>query len=172
MSEKKTKNKSKPIPSLAGYGGVRALQKNLERSVTLAANREAVSYSLLSIANTKPTDIMEWDSEGNIKVKASKDIPEHALQAIKSIKTVTKTDKEGNSYTTIDIELWDKVGVLRILAKASGLLDNPEESDKPSVIGINVKAPETTTYYEETDDTEQGEVPEDLRGSEDENKES
>lgn len=172
MSEKKTKNKSKPIPSLAGYGGVRALQKNLERSVTLAANREAVSYSLLSIANTKPTDIMEWDSEGNIKVKASKDIPEHALQAIKSIKTVTKTDKEGNSYTTIDIELWDKVGVLRILAKASGLLDNPEESDKPSVIGINVKAPETTTYYEETDDTEQGEVPEDLRGSEDENNES
>ncbi len=168
MAEKKAKNKSKPIPSLAGYGGVRALQKNLERSTTLAANREAVSYSLLSIANTKPTDIMEWDSEGNIKVKASKDIPEHALQAIKSIKTVTKTDKEGNSYTTIDIELWDKVGVLRILAKASGLLDTPEESDKPSVIGINVKAPETTTYYEETDDGKQGEVPEANRGREDE----
>jgi hypothetical protein len=168
MTEKKVKNKSKPIPSLAGYGGVRALQKNLERSTTLAANREAVSYSLLSIANTKPTDIMEWDSEGNIKVKASKDIPEHALQAIKSIKTVTKTDKEGNSYTTIDIELWDKVGVLRILAKASGLLDTPDESDRPSVIGINVKAPETTTYYEETDDREQEEVPTDPRGSEDE----
>ena len=31
---------------------------------------------------------------------------------------------------------------MRILAKASGLLDSPEESDKPSVIGINVKAPE------------------------------
>jgi hypothetical protein len=168
MTEKKVKNKSKPVPSLAGYGGVRALQKNLERSTTLAANREAVSYTLLSIANTKPTDIMEWDSEGNIKVKASKDIPEHALQAIKSIKTVTKTDKEGNSYTTIDIELWDKVGVLRILAKASGLLDTPDESDRPSVIGINVKAPETTTYYEETDDREQEEVPTDPRGSEDE----
>lgn len=168
MTEKKVKNKSKPIPSLAGYGGVRALQKNLERSTTLAANREAVSYSLLSIANTKPTDIMEWDSEGNIKVKASKDIPEHALQAIKSIKTVTKTDKEGNSYTTIDIELWDKVGVLRILAKASGLLDTPDESDRPSVIGINVKAPETTTYYEETDDREQEEVPTGPRESADE----
>lgn len=164
MTEKKVKNKSKPIPSLAGYGGVRALQKNLERSTTLAANREAVSYSLLSIANTKPTDIMEWDSEGNIKVKASKDIPEHALQAIKSIKTVTKTDKEGNSYTTIDIELWDKVGVLRILAKASGLLDNPEESDKPSVIGINVKAPETTTYYEEPEQSSEIESDEGLGG--------
>ena len=159
-----TKNKNKPIPSLAGYGGVRALQKNLERSTTLAANREAVSYTLLSIANTKPTDIMEWDSEGNIKVKASKDIPEHALQAIKSIKTVTKTDKEGNSYTTIDIELWDKVGVLRILAKASGLLDNPEESDKPSVIGINVKAPETTTYYEEPKQSSETESDESLGG--------
>ena len=166
MTEKKVKNKSKPIPSLSGYGGVRALQKNLERSTTLAANREAVSYTLLSIANTKPTDIMEWDSEGNIKVKASKDIPEHALQAIKSIKTVTKTDKEGNSYTTIDIELWDKVGVLRILAKASGLLDSPDESDKPSVIGINVKAPETTTYYEEPKQSSETEVSEDSRGTE------
>ena len=165
MTEKKVKNKSKPIPSLAGYGGVRTLQKNLERSTTLAANREAVSYSLLSIANTKPTDIMEWDSEGNIKVKASKDIPEHALQAIKSIKTVTKTDKEGNSYTTIDIELWDKVGVLRILAKASGLLDSPDESDKPSVIGINVKAPETTTYYEEPKQSIETEVSEDSEGT-------
>ena len=166
MAEKKVNNKSKPIPSLAGYGGVRALQKNLERSTTLAANREAVSYSLLSIANTKPTDIMEWDSEGNIKVKASKDIPEHALQAIKSIKTVTKTDKEGNSYTTIDIELWDKVGVLRILAKASGLLDSPEDSDKPSVIGINVKAPETTTYYEEPEQPRETEISEDRPGAE------
>lgn len=77
---------------------------------------------------------MEWDHDGNIKVKASKDIPENALQAIKSI----KIDRDGQ----VSIEMWDKVGILRILAKASGLLDNPEESDKPSVIGINIKAPE------------------------------
>ena len=85
---------------------------------------------------------MEWDEQGNIKVKASKDIPEHALQAIKSIKVNERHDKDGGSVRTLDIELYDKVGVLRILAKASGLLDSPEESDKPSVIGINVKAPE------------------------------
>jgi len=99
------------------------------------------------------TDIMEWDDQGNIKVKASKDIPAHALQAIKSIKTVTKTDKDGNSYTTIEIEMWDKVGVLRILAKASGLLDNPEESDKPSVLGINIRAPEVIDHGESTEET-------------------
>jgi hypothetical protein len=86
------------------------------------------------MANTKITDIMEWDEDGQVRVKASKDIPEHALQAIKSI----KVNKDGN----LELELYDKVGVLRLLAKASGLLDNPEESDKPSVIGINIKPPD------------------------------
>ncbi len=88
------------------------------------------------MANTKITDIMEWDDEGQIKVKASKDIPDHALQAIKTI----KVNKDGN----LELELYDKVGVLRLLAKASGLLDNPDESDKPSVIGINIKPPDVT----------------------------
>jgi len=136
-----TKNKNKPIPSLSGYGGVRALQKNLERSTTIAANREAVAYSLLCMANTKLSDIMEWDEAGNVKVKASKDISDTAMQAIKRIKTNPKTGE-------IEIELWDKVQTLRLLAKASGLLDNPDESDKPSVIGINVKAPETFDHEE------------------------
>jgi hypothetical protein len=136
MSE--IKNKNKPIPSLAGYGGVKQLQKNLERSTTIAANREAVAYSLLCMANTKITDVMEWDHEGNVKVKASKDIPDHALQSIKSI----KIDKDG----MIAIEFWDKVQTLRLLAKASGLLDNPDDSDRPSVIGINIKAPEVIDH--------------------------
>jgi hypothetical protein len=37
--------------------------------------------------------------------------------------------------------LHDKVQVLRLLAKASGLLDGGDNGDKPSVIGINIKAP-------------------------------
>ena len=128
------------IPSLNGWGGIRAVKNKLGRSDTLLQNREAVAYALLCMANTKVTDIMSWDAEGNIQVKASDQIPEHALQAIKSIKQ--RTDKDGNSF--LDIEMFDKVGVLRLLAKASGLLDNPEgENDKPSVIGINVQAPET-----------------------------
>ncbi len=127
------------IPSLNGWGGIRAVKNKLGRSDTLLQNREAVAYALLCMANTKITDIMAWDAQGNIQVRASDQIPEHALQAIKTIKQ--RTDKDGNSY--LDIEMFDKVGVLRLLAKASGLLDNPEgESDKPSVIGINVQAPE------------------------------
>ena len=129
-------NLSAQIPSMQNWGGIRSIQKRLERSATIMENKEAVAYSLLCMANTKITDIMEWDEAGQIKVKASKDIPDHALQAIKSI----KVNKDGN----LELELYDKVGVLRLLAKASGLLDNPEDSDKPSVIGINIKAPDVT----------------------------
>ena len=132
---------SEQVPSLKNWGGVRSIERRLERSSTIVANREAVAYALLCMANTKLTDIMSWDEEGNIKVKASSQIPEHALQAIKNIKVNERTDKDGYTTRTLDIELYDKVGVLRLLAKASGLLDNPEDSDKPSVIDVNVVAP-------------------------------
>lgn len=126
------------VPSMKNWGGVRNVVQRIERSQTIVANREAVAYSLLTMANAKITDIFEWDDFGNVKVKASSRIPEHAIQAIKSIKQ--RTDKEGNS--TIELELYDKVQVLRILAKASGLLDTPDDGQKPSVIGINVQGPD------------------------------
>lgn len=126
------------IPSMQNWGGIRSIAKRLERSATIVENREAVAYTLLCMANTKITDIMEWDASGNVAVKSAKDIPEHALQAIKNIRQ--RTDKDGNS--TIEIEMFDKIGVLRILAKASGLLDAPDDSDKPSVIGINIRPPD------------------------------
>ena len=136
------------VPSLKNWGGVRSVQRRLERSQTIIENREAVAYSLLCMANTKITDILTWDEEGNVKVKAASAIPDHALQAIKNIK-VTK-GKDGAS--TLEVELYDKVGVLRLLAKASGLLDNPDDgSEKPSVIGINVQAPEIEDAQEERD---------------------
>ena len=129
------------IPSLQNWGGVRSIQKRLERSATIVENREAVAYSLLCMANTKITDILTWDEDGQVKVKAASAIPDYALQAIKSI----KVNKNGE----LELELYDKIGVLRLLAKASGLLDNPDEGDKPSVIGINVQAPEIVDVEEE-----------------------
>ena len=125
------------VPPLTNWGGVRSVQRRLERSSTLLANKEAVAYALLCMANTKITDIMDWDDAGNVRVKRASEIPEHALQAIKNVRV--RTDKDGNS--TLEVELYDKVGVLRLLAKASGLLDNPDQDDKPSVIDVNVVAP-------------------------------
>jgi hypothetical protein len=126
------------IPPVAGWGGTRSIVRRLERSTTLVKNKEATAYALLAMANTKITDIMSWDEFGNLKVKPSHLIPEAALVAIKSI----KVRNEKNGASTIEFELYDKVAVLRILAKASGLLDNPDNQDKPSVIGINVRAPD------------------------------
>ena len=124
---------------MKNWGGIRSVQRRLERSATIVENREAVAYSLLCMANTKITDVLTWDEEGNVKVKAASQIPDHALQSIKNIR-VTK-GKDGQQ--TLEVELYDKIGVLRLLAKASGLLDNPDDgSEKPSVIGINVQAPE------------------------------
>jgi len=129
--------KSTVIPPLTNWGGIRSVPRRLERSATIMANKEAVAYALLCMANTKITDIMTWDENGNVTVKRSSDIPEHALNAIKNIRV--RTDKDGAN--TLEIELYDKVGVLRLLAKASGLLDNPDDDSKPSVIDINVVAP-------------------------------
>jgi hypothetical protein len=110
----------------------------MERSATITENREAIAFSLLCMANTKITDILTWDEDGNVKVKAASQIPDHALQAIKNIRV--RREKDGSQ--TLDVELYDKVGVLRLLAKASGLLDNPDDgSDKPSVLDVNVIAP-------------------------------
>ena len=39
-------------------------------------------------------------------------------------------------------EQYDKVQILRILGKAPGPLDNPDDGQKPSVIGVNIQAPE------------------------------
>jgi len=93
------------------------------------------------MANTKITDIMDWDEEGNVRVKSASRISQHALNAIKNVK-VTK-HKDGSQ--TLELELFDKVQVLRLLAKASGLLDNPEGDEKPSVIDVNVVAPRGET---------------------------
>ena len=129
---------SEQIPSLRNWGGVRSVQRRMERSATITGNREAIAYQMVSMAMTNITHIATWDEDGRLKVKSASQIPEHALASIKKINA--RVDKDGNSY--LEIELYDKVALLRLLAKASGLLDNPDDgSEKPSVIDVNVVAP-------------------------------
>lgn len=130
---------SEQIPSLKNWGGVRSVQKRLERSSTITGNREAIAYQMVSMAMTNITHIATWDDQGRLRVKTASEIPEHALASIKKISA--RVDREGNSY--LEVELYDKVALLRLLAKASGLLDSPDDgSDKPSVIDVNVVAPD------------------------------
>jgi hypothetical protein len=130
-------------PPIGRFGGVRLVQRRIGRSETLYANKEMVATELLNIGTTRITDIVNLDGS----VKDIDEIPEEALSAIKRI----SAGPDGR----VTIELFDKVGVLRVLAKASGLLDAEANQEKPSIIGINMRGPEliedvdpVTTYEE------------------------
>jgi len=112
------------------FGGVRLAQRRIRTSETLEQHKEAVAQELIALGTTSITEIMNLDGT----MKAQEDIPDYALRAIKKITPMP----DGR----ISIELHDKVAVLRILAKAAGFLESAEkESDKPSIVGINMKGP-------------------------------
>tara|TARA_R100000030_G_scaffold3508_1_gene2571 strand:+ start:120 stop:539 length:420 start_codon:yes stop_codon:yes gene_type:complete len=122
------------------FGGVRVTQKKVRTSATLESNKEVVAQELIALGTTSITEIMNLDGT----MKDPKDIPDYALRAIKKITPMP----DGR----VAIEMHDKVSVLRVLAKAAGWLDAPDqESDKPSIVGINMKGPQTTEYAEVID---------------------
>lgn len=123
------------------FGGVRVAQRRVKTSATLEQNKEAVAQELIALGTTSITEIMNLDGT----MKNQEDIPDYALRAIKRITPMP----DGR----VAVEMHDKVSVLRVLAKAAGFLDSPDkESDKPSIVGINMKGPETTEYAEVIDE--------------------
>ena len=130
-------------PPLGRFGGVRLVQRRIGRSETLYQHKEAVAAELIALGTANITDIVNLDGT----VKPIDEIPEEALRAIKKISV------RGDDIT---IEMHDKVSVLRVLAKASGMLDPEQNEDKPSIVGINIKGPDEpmTTFYEEKADVE------------------
>jgi hypothetical protein len=81
-------------------------------------------------------------------VKSPDEISNKAIKAIKKIK-MTPT-KEGPQ---LEVELHDKVSVLRTLAKATGMMDKQEDMDKPSVVGIVMHGPEQIIDVEPVNET-------------------
>ena len=132
------------------FGGVKRLENRLKgRNDVVAQNKNAVAQYLLNIAGANLTDVLTWDEEGNVKVKASADIPDEVACAIKRIR-VTKSK---NGDPTLELEMHDKVSVLRVLAKSAGLLEAPEKGPHaPSVVGIKMVGPDLTTTYEAVKD--------------------
>ena len=124
-------------PPLDRFGGVRVVQRRIQKSEIIEHNKETVAKELVDIGKTNIADIMDWDEKGNVTIKDSKNISEAALKSIKKIKvTPTKLGPQ------LEVELHDKVAVLRVLAKAAGLLEQQEDMDRPSVVGIVMQGPE------------------------------
>ena len=132
----KSHSRKRVVPRLNNLGGVRDISKKLKGSDVIFENREKLAEALLSISQAKVTDVVDWDSEGKVKVKDLSDIPEHALQSIKKI----KARPVGESFE-VEIEMIDKVRVLQMLAKSAGILDRTPKSEKPSVIEVNMVGP-------------------------------
>jgi len=140
MTNKRKPKQKNVIESLNGYGGVpdNKLRKAQQmKSATIKAYREQIAAEMIAMSLTSVKDIMSWDDEGNVFLKASKDIPEYAHRAIKKVVSTKRAD----GTTTTSVELHDKVRTLQTMAQAAGLLDSEANADKPSVIGFTVNAP-------------------------------
>ena len=103
--------------------------------------REAVVQELEALSGSEITDVLSWDEMGRVQVRASDQLSARARRAIKKVK-ITPSE-EGN---TIEVEMHDKLSALRLLAKHRGLLEPNSDDRRPSMIGINVKGPDVTTY--------------------------
>ena len=125
------------------FGGVKRLEDRLKgRSEVISHNKDGIAQTLIDIARANLTDVITWDESGNVKVKASEDIPDSGAAAIKKLR-VTRS-KDGDP--TLEIELHDKISVLKVLAKSAGLLEPiPSESQAPSVVGITMHGPEVVS---------------------------
>jgi|TARA_R100001129_G_scaffold104616_1_gene71513 hypothetical protein len=144
--KKTTAKKRITKPPLDRFGGVRVVQRRIQKSEIIEQNKDGVAQELLDVARANITDIVHWTELGTMTVKDPKDIPEAAIKAIKKIKLV-----QTSAGPQMEVELHDKVAVLRILAKASGLLEQQEDMDKPSVVGIVMQGPDGRQMDEKAD---------------------
>jgi hypothetical protein len=117
------------------------------------AKRKAVEQELAAIGASELTDILSWDENGRTTMLASDQLTEKARRGIKKMK-VTPT-KYGNQ---LEVEMYDKIAALRLLAKHYGMLNVDTSQNRPSVLGINISGPETVYEVREKNDDEETET--------------
>lgn len=120
--------------------------KNLLKSDS-ARKREAVEQELAAIGASELTDIITWDESGKVTIKDSDSLSERMKRSIKKMK-VSPT-QYGNQ---IEVEMHDKLSALRLLAKHYGMLNVDTAQNKPTVLGINIKGPQTTYDIKEKEE--------------------
>jgi hypothetical protein len=86
-----------------------------------------------ALAYASLTDVLDWDKEGRVKVKASSEIPREVAAAIKKIKSTTRSipqeDGPPIEETKIEIEMHDKKGALDLQARIAGMLRETKVAD-------------------------------------------
>jgi hypothetical protein len=128
-------------------GRVRFMRKNVASADV--NKRDAVLAEIEAIGSVAITDVLQWDSSGNVNVIDSNKLPLHVQKAIKKVKVIPT--QHGNS---IEVEMHDKLSALRLLSKHHGLLETGSDENRPTIIGINMRGPAGTTTYEVKDVTD------------------
>lgn len=111
------------------------------------SRREAVVQELEAIAAGEATDVIQWDDMGRVTLTPSDQLSERAKRSVKKVKVTP--NQFGN---TIEVEMHDKLSALRLLAKHRGLLEPNSDTQKPSMIGINITGPTAKIVEIEGDD--------------------
>ena len=145
----KSKSPHQRVPDFTGWGGVRGLRARIADNGIIQKNRDAIAREILVLAGSRLTDIVTWGPDG-VNLKPSDEISDEAVRCIKKVKITKNTDPEtGKTTETTEVELYDKVAALRLLAKAAGFLDGSQnEINRPTVVGINIKSPNAPAEIE------------------------
>jgi hypothetical protein len=114
--------------------------------------RQAVLGELELLGGSKITDVLQWDSAGNVYLTATDQLPDHVRRAIKKVKVTPNKDGQNS----IEVEMHDKIAALRLLAKHHGLMEATDDTNRPSIIGINLHGPGSpvTTYEVKEEENE------------------
>tara|TARA_X000001388_G_scaffold67229_3_gene54467 strand:+ start:614 stop:1021 length:408 start_codon:yes stop_codon:yes gene_type:complete len=129
---------------VGGIKGIRQITRRIKGSNVIMNNRDKLAQELVSLGTSDITDIMTWDDQGNVEIKASKDIKPDALRSIRKIRVLPGQG--------IEVELIDKVRVLQTLAKSAGLLESEKHADRPAVVEVQMLGPGDNTFKEKTDE--------------------
>lgn len=103
-----------------------------QRQARVDMTRETVLTEMSYLARSSVEHYL-IDDDGNVSL--AEGAPDGAMRAIQSIKkkVSTRTDKDGNEFRTVDVELklWDKPNPLKLMGKEVGLFaDRVEHTGK------------------------------------------
>ena len=96
---------------------------------------------LVELAQTKATDLYEWDADSGLRLKDSAEIDPENIGAVSEIEEPRVKDKEGNEVVTIKVKQHSRHQALKDLAKTFRM-----EVDRQEISGPNGGPVEVTDH--------------------------
>jgi len=123
---------------LLRYAHIQARIQELAKVIAQETKLTAVNVlrELATLVFSRITEVIEWTKDGNAIIKASSEIPQDILPAIKKIKKYRKnlgTAEEPDWIDIFEIELHDKVKAINLAMQHLRLLGDEGSEDKKDI---------------------------------------